>query len=125
MAPDHRGTGLGRALTVAALRAGQQAGAQTATTNATEDGTRLYASLGAQSLGYGQTFWIHRNGLASPPAPELVAAAEAAGRGAVPTGAPQDVVAARLPGNGLTLPEVAELAGHRDVAEQLAQLLRR
>jgi GNAT superfamily N-acetyltransferase len=60
--PAQRGTGLGRALSVAALRPALQAGARTATVNATEDGRRLYASLGARSLGYGQTFWIHRDG---------------------------------------------------------------
>ena len=93
--------------------------------NATEDGTRLYASLGARSLGFGQTFWIHRDGLAGPPSPPLVAAAEAAGRGQTPVDAPPSVLAARLPGNGLTLAEVAALAGHSDVAEWIAARVRR
>jgi ribosomal protein S18 acetylase RimI-like enzyme len=115
--PAHRGTGLGRALTVAALRTALQEGARTATVNATEDGTRLYASLGARSLGYGQTFWIHRNGLEARQPAALVAAAEAAGRGQ----APDRVLDARLSGNGYGLAHVALYAGHRDTAAWLLE----
>jgi GNAT superfamily N-acetyltransferase len=113
----HRGTGLGRALTVAALRRAIQAGARTATVNATEEGTGLYSSLGARSLGHGQTFWIHRDGLSAHPSPALVAAAEAAGRGRPPDQVPD----ARLPGNGLGLAHVAFHAGHRDRAAWLLE----
>jgi GNAT superfamily N-acetyltransferase len=119
--PGNRRSGLGRALTVAALRAARRAGATLATVNATEDGRRLYRSVGARSLGDGQTFWIHRGGaLTNPPPPELVAAAEAAGRGRFPVDAPPEVLARRLPGNGLGLAHVAMLAGHRDAAAWLA-----
>jgi ribosomal protein S18 acetylase RimI-like enzyme len=117
--PHAQRTGLGRALTVAALGAARRAGATVATTNATDDGERLYRSIGARSLGWGQTFWIHRDGLAAPAPPALVAAAEAAGRGHVPD-ATTDVLAARLPGNGMGLAHVALAAGHRDVAARLA-----
>jgi hypothetical protein len=40
--------------------------------NATEDGTRLYTSLGARSLGYGQTFWIYPDGLYAGQRAELL-----------------------------------------------------
>ena len=79
--PGMQRSGLGRALTVAALDAARRAGATLATVNATEDGERLYRAVGAQSAGHGQTFWIHGDGLAAPVPPALVAAAEAAGRG--------------------------------------------
>src|SRR5699024_11106318 len=100
--PHAQRAGLGRALTLAVLDTARRAGAPVATTNATEEGERLYRSLGARSLGHGQTFWIHRDGLAAPVPPALVAAAEAAGRGRVPD-APLEVLAARLPGNGMGL----------------------
>jgi ribosomal protein S18 acetylase RimI-like enzyme len=118
--PGNRRSGLGKALTVAALAAARRHGARMATVNATEEGERLYRSVGARSLGFGQTFWIHRPGLASPPPPELVAAAEAAGCGQTPIDAPPEVLAMRLPGNGMGLAHVALQAGHRDAAAWLA-----
>ncbi len=118
--PGVQRTGLGRALTVAALRAARHRGATVATVNATQDGERLYRSVGARSHGHGQTFWIHRGGLAATPSATLVAAAEAAGRGEVPAGAPPEVLAARLPGNGMGLAHVALQAGHPDAARDLA-----
>jgi hypothetical protein len=75
------GPGLGRALTLAVCRAAARAGARIATLNATGQGELLYRALGFRSLGLGQTWWIHRAGLREPPPPDLVAAAEAAGRG--------------------------------------------
>jgi ribosomal protein S18 acetylase RimI-like enzyme len=118
--PGAQRTGLGRALTVAALTAGRRAGARIATTNATDEGERLYRSVGARSLGRGQTFWIHADGLAAPTAPALVAAAEAAGRGEVPR-AGADVLGARIAGNGMGLAHVALAAGHRDAAARLIE----
>ena len=118
--PGVQRTGLGRALTVAALRAARRRGATLATVNATQDGERLYRSVGARSHGHGQTFWIHRGGLAATPSATLVAAAEAAGRGEVPAGAAPEVLAARLPGNGMGLAHVALQAGHPDAARDLA-----
>jgi ribosomal protein S18 acetylase RimI-like enzyme len=118
--PAHRRTGLGRALTVAALATARDAGARVATVNATEEGERLYRSVGARSLGHGQTFWIHRAGLYNPPSETLVAVAEAAGRGSVPVDVEPQALAARLPGNGMGLAHVALAAGHRDAAARLA-----
>jgi ribosomal protein S18 acetylase RimI-like enzyme len=120
VAPELQRTGLGRALTVAALRAARREGATRATVNATEDGERLYWSVGARSHGHGRTFWIHRDGLAASRAVALVAAAEAAGRGEVPADLAPEVVAARLPGNGMGLAHVAQQAGHPDAARDLA-----
>ena len=88
--------------------------------NATEDGERLYRAVGARSVGHGQTFWIHRDGLAAPVPPELVAAAEAAGRGETPGSASPATLAARLPGNGMGLAHVAQAAGHPEAARRLA-----
>ncbi len=118
--PGRQRTGLGRALTVAALAAARRAGATVATVNATDDGERLYRSVGARSLGWGQTFWIHADGLAASPPAALVAAAEAAGRGQA--AAPADVVGERLPGNGMGLAHVALAAGYRAAARALAAL---
>jgi ribosomal protein S18 acetylase RimI-like enzyme len=112
--PGNRRSGLGRALTVAALGAARRHGARVATVNATEEGQRLYRSVGARSLGHGPTFWIHRPGLREPPPPGLVAAAEAAGRGRTPVD--PAVIGDRLPGNGMGLAHVALRAGHRDAA---------
>jgi GNAT superfamily N-acetyltransferase len=119
--PSQRRTGLGRALTLAVCRAAARAGARVATLNATGEGELLYRALGFRSLGLGQTWWIHRDGLREPPPRALVAAAEAAGRGdirALERLAPSP--ARRLPGNGLTLVEVARDAGHPGTAAWLA-----
>jgi GNAT superfamily N-acetyltransferase len=119
--PSQRRRGLGRALTLAVCRAATRAGARVATLNATGMGELLYRALGFRSLGLGQTWWIHRPGLREPVPPELVAAAEAAGRGDVRTLERLDsVLGERLPGNGLTLVDVARDAGHADAAAWLA-----
>jgi GNAT superfamily N-acetyltransferase len=122
--PAHRRRGLGRALTLAVCRAAAATGARVVTLNATGEGELLYRALGFRSLGLGQTWWIHRAGLASPPHRELVALAEAAGRGDLRTlqrlSPPRQVVRERLPGNGLDLVEVARSAGHHDAAAWLA-----
>ena len=120
--PGMQRSGLGRALTVAALDAARRAGVTLATVNATEDGERLYRAVGARSAGHGQTFWIHGDGLAAPVPPALVAAAEAAGRGETPGSASSAVLAARVPGNGMGLAHVAQAAGHAETARRLAAL---
>ena len=114
--PSQRRRGLGRALTLAVCRAAARAGARVATLNATGEGELLYRALGFRSLGLGQTWWIHRAGLRAPPPPELVARRRG-GRARRPPRARAPRSAARgerLPGNGLTLAEVARDAGHRD-----------
>jgi len=122
--PSRRRRGLGRALTLAVCRAAARAGARIATLNATGEGELLYRALGFRSLGLGQTWWIHRAGLLAPPPAELVAVAEAAGRGDVDAlerlAPPTHLLRRRLPGNKLGLAEVARDAGHPEAAEWLA-----
>jgi GNAT superfamily N-acetyltransferase len=121
--PGVRRRGLGRALTLAVCRAAARVGAQVATLNATGEGELLYRALGFRSLGLGQTWWIHRSGLRAPPPPELVSVAEAAGRGDVAAlerlAPPVGLLRRRLPGNGLSLAEVARDAGHPRAAAWL------
>jgi predicted N-acetyltransferase YhbS len=119
--PSQRRRGLGRALTLAVCRAAARAGARVVTLNATGMGELLYRALGFRSLGLGQTWWIHRAGLREPVPPELVAAAEAAGRGDIRALERLDPpLGERLSGNGLTLADVARDAGHADAAGWLA-----
>jgi ribosomal protein S18 acetylase RimI-like enzyme len=122
--PQHRRKGLGRALTAAVCRPAAAAGARVATLNATGEGELLYRSLGFRSLGLGQTWWLHRPGLQAPPAPELVAVAEAAGRGDVRSLArlapAPALLAARL-ANGYDAAQVALNAGHREAAAWLVE----
>ena len=123
VAPGLRRRGLGRSLTLAVCRAAARAGAGVATLNATGEGELLYRALGFRSLGLGQTWWIHRSGLRAPPPPELVAVAEAAGRGDVAAlerlAPPSHLLRRRLPGNGLSLADVARDAGHPRAATWL------
>ena len=106
--PGTRRSGLGRALTVAALRRGARARARrVATVNATEDGRaavprRRRAARWATGRRSGSTATASR--LAVPP--ELVAAAEAAGRGQTP-GTASRGASRPVPGNGLGLAHVA------------------
>jgi GNAT superfamily N-acetyltransferase len=122
VAPEHRLKGLGRALTAAVCRPAAAAGAHVATLNATGEGELLYRSLGFRSLGHGQTWWLHRPGLKAPPPADLVALAEAAGRGDVGSLArlapAPELLAARL-ANGYDAPHVALHAGHREAAAWL------
>jgi ribosomal protein S18 acetylase RimI-like enzyme len=122
--PAHRRRGLGRALTLAVCRAAAESGARVVTLNATGEGEQLYRALGFRSLGFGQTWWIHRAGLRSPPRAALVALAEAAGRGdlrALARLADRDLLRERLPGNRLTVTDVARSAGHGEAADWLAE----
>jgi GNAT superfamily N-acetyltransferase len=123
VAPRARGRGLGRALTLAVCRAAAAAGARTATLNATGEGELLYGALGFRSLGHGQKWWIHRDGLAARQRPALVRVAEAVGRGDVAALARLDprpaLLRARLAGNRLTLPQVALAAGQHTTADWL------
>jgi GNAT superfamily N-acetyltransferase len=64
-ADDERRRGIGWATTQAALAQAFAAGATHATVNATELGGHLYAAMGFRSLGYGQTWWLHRPGTLS------------------------------------------------------------
>lgn len=58
VSPRWRRSGVGRALTCTALNAILDAGARTATLNATPDGALLYTSMGFRDLGAGCTWWL-------------------------------------------------------------------
>ena len=56
--PDARGRGLGRAITLAAMRHGAEAGAAIAVLQSTEMGYRLYRGLGFEDFGrYRSLLW--------------------------------------------------------------------
>lgn len=81
--PSARRQGVGAALMNAACRfARDHAGCRWALLNATGEGEALYRSLGWQSLGHGQTWWLHKPVLeAAPPTTAQIAFAESIGRG--------------------------------------------
>ena len=80
--PAARGQGIGTALTLAACQLARQLGCRHALLNATGMGEPVYRRLGFESLGYGQTWWMHRAALDAPPPAELqIRFAEAVGRG--------------------------------------------
>jgi ribosomal protein S18 acetylase RimI-like enzyme len=74
----HRRQGIGRALTVAACRLAAEQGCTYAVLNATEDGERLYSTLGFESRGWGQSWWWFPGAI---PTPRQTAIAEAIGHG--------------------------------------------
>ena len=79
--PSARNQGIGKAVTLAACRQGQMLGCRCALLNATPMGERIYRRLGFESIGYGQTWWLHRRTIeAAPPSATEVAFAEAVGR---------------------------------------------
>ena len=93
-------------------------GCRYAVLNSTEMGAPLYRSLGFETLGYGQTWWLQRDVLAQEPPTHLeVALAEAVGRGDLVA---LDALAHRLPPKvldaalrcGLTPVQVAVQTGH-------------
>jgi ribosomal protein S18 acetylase RimI-like enzyme len=57
--PSHRRRGVGRALTLAACRLGRELGCSYAVLNATPEGELLYRTVGFESIGMGQTWWLH------------------------------------------------------------------
>jgi GNAT superfamily N-acetyltransferase len=80
--PEARNRGIGKAVTAAACRQAHELGCGYALLNASEMGERIYRQLGFISLGWGQTWWMHRRALDAPPPPERsVALADAVGRG--------------------------------------------
>ena len=100
--PDSRGRGVAKAVTCAALRFARELGCRYALLNSTGMGEPLYRSLRFETLGYGQTWWLHRAVLdREPPAQLEVAFAEAVGRGDIVA---LDALAHRLP------PEVLDAA---------------
>ncbi|MGH7626378.1 MAG: GNAT family N-acetyltransferase, partial [Gemmatimonadaceae bacterium] len=84
--PTARRLGVGAALTVAACEHARALGCRYATLNATDMGEPVYRRVGFESLGYGQTWWMHRAALGAPsPGEPDVAFAEAIGRADVRT----------------------------------------
>jgi ribosomal protein S18 acetylase RimI-like enzyme len=59
VAEKHRRQGIGRALTAAACRIARELGCSHAVLNATPEGAALYRTVAFQSLGEGQTWWLH------------------------------------------------------------------
>jgi ribosomal protein S18 acetylase RimI-like enzyme len=59
VAPAERRRGIGRALTVAACRLARELGCTHAILNATPEGELVYGGIGFESLGHGQTWWLH------------------------------------------------------------------
>lgn len=66
VAGSHQKRGIGRALMLAALREAEEKGLEQVTLNATDAGAGLYASLGFEDRGRGQTFWINSDMLDRP-----------------------------------------------------------
>jgi GNAT superfamily N-acetyltransferase len=76
--PAARRRGIGKALTLAACRLGRELGCTHAVLNATGEGELLYRTVGFESLGWGQTWWLHPG---PPPTPRATALTEALGLG--------------------------------------------
>lgn len=82
--PAARNQGIGTAVTLAACQLARKRGYRHAVLNATPLGERIYRRIGFTSLGYGQTWWLHRPVLDAPPSPLQVQLVEAVGSGDVP-----------------------------------------
>lgn len=84
VSPDVRNRGIGKAVTRAACRFARDLGCRHALLNATPEGEPVYRRLGFASLGHGQTWWMHRPVIESPPSALRVAFADAIGTGDLP-----------------------------------------
>lgn len=123
--PAARNRGVGKAVVLAACQQAQALGYSGALLNATPLGEPVYRRLGFQSIGHGQTWWLHRTALdASPPSAQEIALVEAVGCGDLAR--LQQRVATVTPAildpplrNGMTLLEVAALLQQPAAAEWL------
>jgi hypothetical protein len=116
--PDVRSRGIGKAVTLAACRQARALGCRHALLNATGLGEPAYRRIGFESIGFGQTWWLHRPTLeASPPTELQIAFAEAVGRGDV---AALDALAGRLDPAALDAPLPGGTTA-MDLAVQTAQ----
>jgi GNAT superfamily N-acetyltransferase len=80
--PAARNQGIGKAVTLAACRQAQRMGCRHALLNATGMGEPVYRRIGFESIGFGQTWWLHAPVLAAPPpAAAQIVFVEAVGRG--------------------------------------------
>lgn len=78
--PAARNQGIGTAITLAACQVAQALGCHHALLNSAAD--HLYERIGFESLGRGQSWWLHAPTLATPPpTPAQIAFVEAVGRG--------------------------------------------
>ncbi|HET6387211.1 MAG TPA: GNAT family N-acetyltransferase [Armatimonadota bacterium] len=78
--PSARGQGIGKAISLAACQFSRALGCHYALLNSAADG--IYRRIGFESLGYGQTWWMHEHALTAPPPDRSeVAFAEAIGQG--------------------------------------------
>jgi GNAT superfamily N-acetyltransferase len=122
--PAYRNRGIGKAVTTAACRVAWQRGQAVAGLNATPLGELVYRRLGFEPAGEGQTWELPSEVLAGPPAPALVAFAEAVAAGDL---AELDRLDVRLPiedfdrplACGLTPVQLAVRFQQRDAAEWL------
>jgi ribosomal protein S18 acetylase RimI-like enzyme len=100
VAPAERRQGIGRALTVAACRLARELGCTHALLNATPEGELVYRGIGFESLGHGQTWWLHPG--RPTPTPRQTELTEAIGFGSIRAlealGPTQAELAASLPG---------------------------
>ncbi len=81
--PDHRGRGIGTALTAAACKLATGQGATGIGLNATADGERIYRAVGFVDCGSGQTWHLTKERLRKPPAEREITWAERLGRGEI------------------------------------------
>lgn len=81
VAPERRRRGIGSAVTDAACAHASSLRCRIVVLNATPDGERLYPHVGFVSLSRGQTWWMHRPAMETPPSPAQVRFAEALARG--------------------------------------------
>ncbi len=118
VAPEQRRRGIGSAITDAACSHARALGCRMVVLNATPDGERLYPHVGFVSLSRGQTWWMHRPALETPPTPDQVRFTEALARGDLPAleSLPDDPdLDAPLP-SGSTPLQVAATFGQSDAA---------
>ncbi|TDX00855.1 GNAT family N-acetyltransferase [Dinghuibacter silviterrae] len=104
--PAYRSKGIGKALTLVTCRFARDKGYRYATLNASGDGRRIYNQLGFRSIGDGWTWWL-MNDRWLDNTPEMIALAEAIGRGAPDGLAVSEDDLSRPLSNGMTLLELA------------------
>lgn len=90
--PRARRRGIGRALTIAAMRVAREAGARGMGLNATPEGLALYERLGFRHIGEGMTWLMPSRRSRLVPDPRHVAIAEALGSGGI-----DDLTSVELP----------------------------